>query len=1041
MLLQQQLPEQDALQRAITDAYLEPEVLAIEHMLSRYPCTQSEQDAIQSMARELVLHVQEQESNTGGMEAFMRHYDLSSDEGVMMMCLAEALLRIPDKDTEDLLIRDKLTSANWQRHIGLSHSSFVNMTTWGLALTGKVLDTSESLRFSNLWQKMIKRSGEPVIRSAVRAAIQLLSKHFVLGRSIEEAVTESKKMASQGYSFSYDMLGEAACTQDDAQHYFEKYQHAIREVGRNANTDMPLQQRSGVSIKLSALYPRYEWLHRTKCVDALSGQLHQLAQEAKKVGIPLTMDAEEADRLEMSLEIFEKVYLDDSLDDWAGLGLAVQAYQKRAFSVIEWLAELAKRGRKTIAVRLVKGAYWDTEIKQAQMKGLPEYPVFTRKPSTDLNYIVCAHRLLSSTPYLYPQFATHNAYTAASILVISQTLAAHDFEFQALQGMGQSLHNYILADTHAGVSCRIYAPVGVHEDLLPYLVRRLLENGANSSFVNQLARSDGDIDSMIVSVFSQVEGYQSHPRNPHLPLPRDIFPSGRLNAPGIEWSDQHTLATICEFISPYGNYQWHDEKTQSSSPVMVTNPANPDDIVGSISYASQQDVEHAVAQARKAFLSWSNRAVDERADILEAMADILVEHQVELLALLIREAGKTAPDALTEWREAIDFCRYYAEQARSLMSVQVLHGYTGETNTLRLCGRGAMVCISPWNFPLAIFVGQVVAALVTGNTVLAKPAEQASLVARRVVDLLYQAGIPKDVLHCLPGTGEAVGVALTQDSCIAGVLFTGSNDAAKHIQRTLAQHDGPILPLIAETGGLNAMLVDSSALPEQTIRDVIDSAFGSAGQRCSACRILLLQEDIADAFIAMLKGAMAELVVGDPRWLNTDIGPVIDAEAKAGLSDHQRYLDQHGQLIFRVEKIPNRGTFVAPQVYEINDLSMLQQEAFGPILHVVRYQRDTMFEMIKHLNALGYGLTFGVQSRIEDTVAQVISRVHAGNIYVNRNTVGAIVGLQPFGGMGLSGTGPKAGGPYYLQRLCHEVTVSTDTTAAGGNASLMAMEE
>ena len=546
MLLKEQLPAQNELQRAISEAYLEPEESAIAQVLSRYPCSHSQQQAIQALARELVLHVLQEESDTGGMEAFMRHYDLSSEEGVMMMCLAEALLRIPDKETEDLLIRDKLTSANWEKHLGHSHSSFVNMTTWGLALTGKVLDVSDKHLFSNMWQKMIKRSGEPVIRSAVRASIQLLSKHFVLGRTIQEAVSQSKKTAVRGYCFSYDMLGEAACTQHDAQYYFEKYQHAIREVGAHVNPDTPFQQRSGVSIKLSALYPRYEWLHRKTSIDVLMRQLHQLALEAKQAGIPLTMDAEEADRLEMSLAIFEQVYLDSSLNDWPGLGLAVQAYQKRAFSVIEWLSDLAKRGGKTISVRLVKGAYWDTEVKQAQMKGLSEYPVFTRKPSTDLNYVVCAHRLLLSVPYLYPQFATHNAYTAASILVISKGLEVESFEFQALQGMGQSLHDYILADAQSHVPCRIYAPVGVHEDLLPYLVRRLLENGANSSFVNQLARSEGSIDSIIASVFAQVHAYQNYPRNPHLPLPQDIFPSGRLNAPGLEWSDQLMLTTLCE---------------------------------------------------------------------------------------------------------------------------------------------------------------------------------------------------------------------------------------------------------------------------------------------------------------------------------------------------------------------------------------------------------------------------------------------------------------------------------------------------------------
>ena len=1027
--------------QVIAQNYFESEKTCVNFLLDCYPCSQSQEARVRQLAEELMRHVQDRDADSSGMQAFMQHYDLSSEEGVLMMCLAEALLRIPDAETEDLLINDKLTSANWYQHIGLSHSSFVNVSTWGLALTGKILKQNDSNVFLKLWKNMIKRSGEPIIRAAVRAAIQLLSQHFVLGKSIDEAVKRSQKATTAHYAYSYDMLGEAAITQGAADFYYAKYLDAIRVVGASSNQKLDIQQRSGVSIKLSALHPRYQWVQRDRCVPVLVKLLTDLSLEAKKYGIPLTIDAEESDRLEISLDIFEQVFLDPKLKDWQGLGLAVQAYQKRASAVIDWLAELAERGNKTIAVRLVKGAYWDTEIKQAQIKGLVDYPVFTRKSTTDLSYLNCANGMLKASSKIYPQFATHNAYTAASIVILANDLNVTNFEFQALQGMGQSLHDYLIDKKIATQSCRIYAPVGVHEDLLPYLVRRLLENGANSSFVNQIIRSEQDFDRMLEPLNEQVSRYKDKPSHPQIPLPAEIF-YHRRNSSGWEWSDSIETGRLHSELERWSGHQWNPLKSKKLSRSVI-NPSNQHDCVGCVNDSSIENAISIIDHSKEAFSTWSKRSFQERALYLQKIADLLEGHRAELLALLVREAGKTFVDGLAELREAIDFCRYYAQQACDALTPQSLMGYTGEANTLSFRGRGVMVCISPWNFPLAIFLGQIVACLVTGNTVIAKPAEQTSLIALRVADLIYQAGVPDDVLQVVLGEGSTIGSTLIQHSDIAGVLFTGSTATAKSIQRVLAHKDGPIVPFIAETGGLNAMLVDSTALPEQTINDVILSAFGSAGQRCSACRILLLQNDIADEFIEMLQGAMAELDIGDPQWLKTDIGPVIDQAARDRLLSHEQYLSEHGCLIYKspLGDCCNSDLFIAPQAYEIADLSLLAEEVFGPILHVIRFERKNRLSIIKQLNQLGYGLTFGIQSRIDSSVSEVLSEINAGNLYVNRNTIGAVVGLQPFGGVGLSGTGPKAGGPNYLQSLCHEVTVSIDTTAAGGNASLMAMEE
>lgn len=1044
MYLNEVIPEQTVLRHAITQHYHMDEAQCIESLLTLLDFNDQVESVVQEAAQKLVIKVREKETSKKGIEALMVHYDLSTQEGIMLMCLAEALLRIPDKDTEHLLIRDKLTSAKWQSHLGQAESSFVNMATWGLALTGKILHKDDKANsFSKMWKGLLRRSSEPVVRKMVREAIRVMSEQFVLGRNIKEALQRSQSSLDKGYSFSYDMLGEAARTMDDADAYLQAYQQAVDAIGASVNKQLPLFKRSSISVKLSAIYPRYDFSHQEKAKEVLVERILKLAVSAKSHGICLTIDAEEADRLDMSLDILEAVFCDPKLADWNGLGLAVQAYQKRALPVLRWVADLARQQGKHIRVRLVKGAYWDSEIKHAQEQGYQNYPVFTRKMATDVSYLACAKELLNTMQdAIYPQFATHNAYTVAAILtMLDRDNKNYEYEFQSLHGMGASLHNQLIAQN---ITCRVYAPVGSHEDLLPYLVRRLLENGANSSFVNQIADQHIPIEKLIQSPVRELITLDLKV-NPRIPLPKNIFGEARLNSAGIDYTDYDVLRELQTGMLPYWGQiyfaaPFNRKATKEDQLDTVTNPANLDEKVGSVVHATDRDIETALTKAVSAFDVWDHVALEQRVTILLKLADLIEAHHHELMALTVREAGKVLSDCIAEIREAVDFCRYYAKLAAETLADKELVGYTGETNTLRMHGRGVMLCISPWNFPIAIFTGQIAAALVAGNCVIAKPAEQTSLIAAKVVDLFHKAGAPKEVLQLVPGRGETVGKKLVEDERIAGVLFTGSTAAAKSIQRGLAARNGPIVPFIAETGGMNAMIADSTALPEQLIDDVITSAFGSAGQRCSALRVLFVQEDIADNVITMLDGAMKLLVVGDPRDLNTDVGPVIDHDAQAMLNEHIVKMRDEATLISNAKlstNISERSTYAIPHAFLLKELNQLKQEVFGPVLHVVRYAKKDLDKVINEINGLGFGLTFGIQSRIDESIDYIQSRMRVGNIYVNRNMIGAMVGVQPFGGSGLSGTGPKAGGPHYLLRLCQESTLTINTTAAGGNASLM----
>lgn len=1037
------MPAQDALRQVITDHYHIDEAVYLDELLQLLQFDAATETQIRDIAQSLVVEVRKKEATKKGVEALMVHYDLSTQEGIMLMCLAEALLRIPDKDTENLLIRDKLTSAQWEEHIGQAESSFVNMATWGLALTGKLLHKdSEEHSFKSLWSKMIRRSSEPVVRRAVREAIKVMSEQFVLGRTIEEALERSAPGIKKGYSYSYDMLGEAARTMTDADVYLEAYQMAIDAIGKTVDEKIIMFKRPSISVKLSALYPHYTFLHQETAAAVLIERLKNLAIRAKGVGICLTVDAEEANRLDMSLTIIEAVFSDPDLKDWDGLGMAVQAYQKRALSVLRWAADCARKQRKHLRIRLVKGAYWDSEIKRAQEMGYQNYPVFTRKIATDVSYLACAKALLHDMrDVIYPQFATHNAYTVAAILSMIDKDEPQQYEFQSLHGMGASLHDQLIQQGH---SCRVYAPVGSHEDLLPYLVRRLLENGANSSFVNQIADKDIPLEQLIASPVQQLQS--TYPKyNPYIPLPQAIFGERRVNSRGLDYTDAKVLQQLQQDMAPFWDKKYlatpmHRQLQKTDERVDDTNPADRNEVVGYIVHASKLEADQALARAQQAFTKWDHVALEDRAALLCKVADTLEQHHAEIMVLTAREAGKVLTDTIAEVREAVDFCRYYAEMALKTLAPQQLTGYTGETNTLRMQGRGVMLCISPWNFPVAIFVGQIAASLVAGNCVIAKPAEQTSLVAARVIELFYEAGIPREVLQLMPGRGSVIGQQLIEDERIAGVLFTGSTDTAKSIQRTLAQREGAIVPFIAETGGINAMIADSTALPEQLIDDVITSAFGSAGQRCSALRVLFVQNDIADKVIEMLDGAMQLLVVGNPIDLQTDVGPVIDHAAEKMLMEHIAVMRKQARLIAHAKlssAVKENSTFILPHAFELSSLDQLQNEVFGPVLHVIRYAKSDLDKVIQAINNLGYGLTFGIQSRIDETIDYIQSRMRVGNIYVNRNMIGAMVGVQPFGGSGLSGTGPKAGGPHYLLRLCEESTLTINTTAAGGNASLM----
>ncbi|MBT5455719.1 MAG: bifunctional proline dehydrogenase/L-glutamate gamma-semialdehyde dehydrogenase PutA, partial [Rhodospirillaceae bacterium] len=912
-----------------------------------------------------------------------------------LMCLAEALLRIPDDETRDKLIRDKLADANWESHLDHSKGILVNASTVGLLLTGQIvrLDT-DARNLPGFLGRLVSRAGEPVIRAAIVQAIRIMGRQFVMGRTIEDALKRSGAGDNKNYRHSFDMLGEAALTHKDALRYVEAYADAIRKVGEAAAGKGP-QAAPGISIKLSALHPRYNFSQRDRVLDELVPRLEQLAELARDSGIGLTIDAEEADRLELSLDVMEAVLSRADLGNWDGFGLAVQAYQKRAVAVVDWVADLAHRKRQRLTVRLVKGAYWDSEIKRAQEQGFESYPVFTRKASTDVSYIACVRRLFTHTRDIYPQFATHNAHTVAAVRALAPADAV--YEFQRLHGMGEELYSQMVGEDVADpVDCRVYAPVGSHEELLPYLVRRLLENGANTSFVNRLADDRQPIAAVIADPVAKTADRKVKP-HPRIPLPCDLFDGERQAAAGIDLSDPLSLSALADGMAAALDKDWHAAPlVKGEEPVRqareLLDPSLRHRVVGRVIEATAGDAEAALSSACEAAPDWDRIGGPMRADILDKAADLLEREMPALMAVTIREAGKTLPDAVSEIREAVDFCRYYAAGARRDFQPHDLPGPTGEKNSLDLHGRGVFACISPWNFPVAIFTGQVAAALAAGNAVIAKPAEQTPLAAAAVIRLMHQAGVPVDALHLLPGDGAAIGGALVSDPRVSGVVFTGSTEVAQTINRTLSERPGPITPLIAETGGQNALIVDSSALPEQVVKDVIASSFLSAGQRCSALRVLFLQEETADRIIEMLAGAMQELAIGDPALLSTDIGPVIDEEARDVLQAHADRMDREAKCLYRCELGPHTdgGSFFAPVAYEIDSLSQLDREVFGPILHVIRYKESALDDVIAAINGTGYGLTAGIHSRIDETVEYVCARLRVGNVYVNRSIVGAV---------------------------------------------------
>ena len=1003
---------------------------------------------VRDIATRLVESVRKNRRRVSGLDAFLQQYDLSSQEGVVLMCLAEALLRVPDKATADRLISDKLSSADWRSHLGTSDSTFVNASTWGLMLTGRVIrpasrDVEQPTKFM---QRLVTRLGEPVVRGAMRQAMRIMGHQFVMGRTIGDALKRASGGEGAEYRYSFDMLGEAALTAADSQRYLEAYHAGIRAIAAADRKPDSIFAADSISVKLSALFPRYEFAKRERVLEELTPRVLELAVAARKAGVGLTVDAEEADRLQISLELFERVFRDEALEAWDGFGVAVQSYLLRGLDACRWIVALAEETGRCIPVRLVKGAYWDAEIKRAQENGLDNYPVFTRKVNSDVSFLACARELLAAKGRVYPQFATHNAHSVASIIHYAGD--NRQFEFQRLHGMGEELYAEVIGEQHFDLPCRVYAPVGNHEDLLPYLVRRLLENGSNTSFVNRIVDEEAPIEEIIADPVALVDGLEIVP-HPRIPRPADLFGEERRNSRGVNLADPGELAPLAAAMEaaltqPQRAVPIVGGRRESGAAHPVRSPADQRLTLGEAEWASPELALRALEIAVAAQPRWNATGAAARADLLDRAADLFEEHAAELLALCIREGGRSLPDSVSELREAVDFLRYYAAHARREFAAPLrLPGPTGESNDLSWHGRGVFLCISPWNFPLAIFAGQVAAALVTGNTVLAKPAEQTPLVAAAAVRLFHAAGIPGDVLHLLPGSGPALGEVLLPDARLAGVAFTGSTEVARLINRTLAARDSAIPTLIAETGGQNAMLVDSSALPEQVVLDTVKSAFNSAGQRCSALRVLFLQEDVADRTLRLLKGFMDELQIGDPGLLSTDVGPVIDRDALETLVAHADRMEQEGRVIARCQlpAAAAHGTFIAPMVVRLDSIRQLEREVFGPILHVVRYAAEDLDKVIADINATGYALTFGIHSRIDARAREVFAKIKAGNVYVNRNMVGAVVGVQPFGGSGLSGTGPKAGGPGYLHRFMTERTLSINTSAVGGNASLLSLSD
>jgi len=1002
--LQPQVP----LRAATTSAYRRPEPDCLPPLITAATLPAPVVTEAQALAARLVTTLRAK-GTRGTVEGLIREYALSSHEGVALMCLAEALLRIPDVATRDALIRDKIGTGDWLAHVGHSSSLFVNAATWGLVVTGKLTATTPQAGLQAALVRLIGRGGEPIIRRGVDLAMRMMGEQFVTGQTINEALANSR-LEARGFRYSYDMLGEAATTAEDAARYYADYERAIHAIGAAA-AGRGILEGPGISIKLSALHPRYSRLQRERVMAELLPRVQALATLARQYDIGLNIDAEESERLELSLDLLEALCFDPALAGWNGVGFVVQAYQKRSAFVSEWLIDLARRSGHRLMVRLVKGAYWDSEIKRAQVDGLEDFPVFTRKVYTDVAYLACARALLAAPDAVFPQFATHNAYTVAAIHSMAGPYAPGQYEFQCLHGMGEPLYEEVVGHNKLDRPCRIYAPVGTHETLLAYLVRRLLENGANSSFVNRIQDPAVPVAELAADPVAEVAAMIS-PGAPHprIALPRELFAPARANSAGLDLSNEHRLTELAAALQASAARAWRAAPPSGEgSAIEIRNPADHRDVVGRAIEATPVDVEQAVQRAEAAAPAWRDTPPGERAATLLRAADLLEAEMSILLGLIVREAGKSLPNAVSEVREAVDFLRYYA--------VEVRDSFANDTHR----PLGVVACISPWNFPLAIFTGQVAAALAAGNAVLAKPAEETPLIASAAVEILHRAGVPQDAVQLLPGQGS-VGAQLVGDARVCGIVFTGSTEVARLIQRRLAERTGPDgapVPLIAETGGQNALIVDSSALAEQVVADVLASAFDSAGQRCSALRVLCLQDDVADRVLTMLRGAMAELSVGNPARLNVDVGPVISAAAQAGIAGHIEAMRAAGHRVhsLRLREECGHGTFVPPTLIELDRLADLQREVFGPVLHVVRSAQNGLDALVDQINATGYGLTFGVHTRLDDTVARVLARVAAGNVYVNRNLIGAVVGVQPFGGRGLSGTGPKAGGPLYLRRL------------------------
>jgi RHH-type proline utilization regulon transcriptional repressor/proline dehydrogenase/delta 1-pyrroline-5-carboxylate dehydrogenase len=1030
----------DALRDAIRDSGAWPEDQAVTRLLHSLELTGGARHRAVALARSLVQGARDRRDERPFLDAFLQEFGLSNQEGIALMCIAEALLRIPDDVTADRLIAEKLATGDWSSHAGRSESLFVNASTWGLMLTGGILELDPSIKedAGGWMRKLTRKAGEPLVRLAVRRAMKIIGGEFVVGRNIEEALARSARESDVGLC-SFDMLGEGARTLQDADRYLKSYQHAIEVIGSTAN-GRPPHEVSSISIKLSALEPRYNLLQKERVMKRLVPKVQALAAQAARLGIQLTIDAEEADRLDLSLDIIEALARDQTTRDWPGLGLAVQAYGKRALDVIDWVAATARSYGRRMSVRLVKGANWASEIKRSQERGLDVYPVYTRKMSTDVSYLACVGRLFKHIDVIYPQFATHNAHSIASVLELAPPKA--NFEFQRLHGMGRLLYDEAARKVPNFPRVRVYAPVGEHKDLLAYLVRRLLENGANTSFVNRFMDEEVPVADIVRDPISELERLESF-AHAKLPIPVKLY-SDRQNSSGVDLGEPREVAALRETLRGNG-------ALPASGPIVdgvllpgVTHPVNsPSDRrtqVGTFRDSTPQEIVKAFDSAAAAYPAWDRGGADARAACLERAAELLAAQHDDFYRLLVREAGKTISDAIAEVREAIDFCRYYALRARKqFASPHRLEGPTGELNEISLHGRGVFACISPWNFPLAIFAGQITAALAAGNSVVAKPAEPTPLIAGAFVRLLHAAGVPREVLQLTPAPGRIFGEVAFGHAALAGVAMTGSTATAQNINRALANRSGAIVPLIAETGGMNAMIVDSTALPEQVVDDAVTSAFMSAGQRCSAARLLFLQEEIADNVLEMIAGAMDELVIGDPSDLATDVGPVITPAAAAGLTRHIEKMRSDARIVkaCQLDASLAYGSFFAPHLIELKDAAQLAREEFGPILHVVRYRSADIERVLNSIRASGYGLTLGVQTRLESFWKQVFEHTSIGNTYVNRNMIGAVVGVQPFGGNGLSGTGPKAGGPHYVARFANERTLTVNTTATGGNAALL----